>query len=285
MPGTWEVTTSLTSHQRLDVLTWINYLEAHLGREAIDEARRRAVVHATPAQHWLRYADGHLAGYAMVSGELDPSLEMAGGGFDDDLLARVLEIHPQIDWWTRGPQARDSGVDLRTLQFLRVELPVDLEPIPAGALLRIFDPARDEVAWLEQNNAAFASHPEQGAWRRGDLDARTREPWFDPSGFLVLEIDDVLVASCWTKVHELYEERFGEIYVVSVHPQYQGRRLGRVMVTQGLETLRRRGVASAGLFVDDSNLSARALYDSLGFRLVREDHLTRFTREVRGLSA
>ncbi len=61
-------------------------------------------------------------------------------------------------------------------------------------------------------------------------------------------------------------------------PDFQGLRLGRVMVTQGLETLRRRGVARAGLFVDESNTSARALYDSLGFELVREDHLTRFTR-------
>jgi mycothiol synthase len=278
MPATWEVTTSLSSHQRLDVLNWLNYLETHLGREAIDETRRRAVVHATPAQHWLRYADEHLAGYAMVSGDLAPSLEMAGGGFDSDLLTRVLEVYPQIDWWTRGPQARDSGVDLRTLQFLRVELPVALEPVPEGATLRTFDPARDEVAWLEQNNAAFADHPEQGAWHRGDLEARTREPWFDPSGFLVLEIDGALVASCWTKVHELYEERFGEIYVISVDPHYQGRRLGRVMLTQGLETLRQRGVARAGLFVDDSNASARALYDTLGFHLVREDHLTRFCR-------
>jgi ribosomal protein S18 acetylase RimI-like enzyme len=278
MSGTWEVTTSLSSRERLDVLAWITYLETHLGREAIDEARRRAVVHATPAQHWLRYVEGHLAGYAMVSGEREPSIEMAGGAFDAALLARVLELYPQIDWWTRGPQERDDGRDLRTLQFLRVDLPVALEPVPEGATLRTFDPARDEVAWLEQNNAAFADHPEQGAWHLGDLDARTREPWFDPSGFLVLEIEGRLAASCWTKVHELYEERFGEIYVVSVDPAFQGRRLGRVMVTQGLETLRRRGVARAGLFVDESNTNARALYDSLGFELVREDHLTRFSR-------
>ena len=278
MPDVWESTTSLTSRQRLDVLTWLNYLEVHLGREAIDEARRRAVVHETPAEHWLRYQDGYLAGYAMVSNHSEPSLEMAGGGFDPDLLARVLENHPQVDWWTRGPQARDGGHDLRTLQFLCVSLPVAVEAVPEGATLRTFDAARDEDAWLAQNNAAFADHPEQGAWHLSDLDERAREPWFDPSGFLVLEMQGELVASCWTKVHELYQERFGEIYVISVHPRFQGRRLGRVMVTQGLAVLRQRGVSTVGLFVDESNLSARALYESLGFALVREDHLTRFCR-------
>ena len=278
MPGTWESTPTLTSHQRLDVLTWLNYLEVHLGREAIDEARRRAVFHETPAEHWLRYDSEFLAGFAMVTGRDEPSLEMAGGGFDDDLLTRVLERHRQVDWWTRGPQSRDVGDELRTLQFLCVGLPVAVETVPEGATLRTFDPARDASAWLEQNNAAFADHPEQGAWRLSDLDERAREPWFDPSGFLVLEMGDELVASCWTKVHELYQERFGEIYVISVHPRFQGRRLGRVMVTQGLAHLRQRGVSTVGLFVDESNVGARALYESLGFSLVREDHLTRFRR-------
>jgi len=44
-----------------------------------------------------------------------------------------------------------------------------------------------------------------------------------PFGILALEIDGRLAASCWTKVHELHPDRFGEIYIISVHPDFQGR--------------------------------------------------------------
>jgi mycothiol synthase len=95
---------------------------------------------------------------------------------------------------------------------------------------------------------------------------------------LLLEIDGKFAASCWTKVHELHPDRFGEIYVVSVDPAFQGRGLGKVMVTQGLAALRKKGVGEAVLFVDESNAGARKLYESLGFQLRREDRLLRFTR-------
>ncbi len=276
----WQATNALSRHQRLDVLNLLNYLEAHLGREALDESRRRVVVHSSPAQHWLQYRSDVLIGYAMIAGTSTPSLEMAGGGFDETLLTHVLTHYPRIDWWTRGTQEHLPGRELRTLRFLRIRLPVQVADVPAGAHLRTFDPARDEHHWLEQNNAAFADHPEQGAWSLQDLDARAHEPWFDPSGFLILEMDGNVVASCWTKIHEHYQERFGEIYAISVHPSVQGHGLGRVMLTQGLEALRLRGVSVAGLFVDESNTAANALYSSLGFELVREDHLTRFERSA-----
>jgi mycothiol synthase len=145
--------------------------------------------------------------------------------------------------------------------------------------MRVFDPERDCAAWLEQNNRAFADYPEQGAWRLDDLVMRIAEPWFDPSGFLLFEIESRIVASCWTKVHELHPDRFGEIYVISVDPDFQGRRLGVLALTHGLDALRRKGVGRAALFVDDTNTHARALYDQFGFRTVRHDHLVRFSRE------
>ena len=50
-----------------------------------------------------------------------------------------------------------------------------------------------------------------------------------------------------------------------------------MMVLHGLDAIRRKGVSSATLFVDESNVAARGLYESLGFTLEREDCLVRFS--------
>ena len=280
MTETWLRCFSLSPEQRLDVLNLMNRTETHVGREAIDETRRRTVVHGWPAEHWLQYDHAMLVHYAMVTGGDQAEVEMCGGGVDEDLLTQLLVLHEKLDWWTRGSQGptHEKGRVIRTLHLMCVTLPVTSVPVPDGATLRIFETGRDEIAWLEQNNAAFADHPEQGAWRNEDLAYRTSEPWFDPSGFLLLEIDGRLAASCWTKVHELHPDRFGEIYIISVHPDFRNRNLGKVMVTQGLEVLRRKGVADAVLFVDESNTAAKALYISLGFTVLRDDRLVRFGR-------
>ncbi len=278
MASQWSRVLSLTPQQRLDVLSLLDRTEALLGREAIDEGRRRIVVHGWRAEHWLHYDDGVLTRYAMANGDEHATVEMAGGDIDDDLLSHLLAVHEVVDWWTRGTQACEhaQGTVIRMLQLLRVTLPVPVEEVPPGFTLRNFERHCDEEAWIEENNAAFANHPEQGEWQLEDLEERTHEPWFDPSGFLLLEIDGRIAASCWTKVHELHPDRFGEIYVVSVHPDFQRHHLGRVMVTQGLNVLWRKGVSDAVLFVDESNEAAKKLYDSLGFRLEREDRLVRF---------
>ena len=278
MARSWITTSTLTTDQRLNVLNLLNRTDVALGREAIDEARRRTVVHGWDGEHWLQHEGPTLVGYALVSGREAPTVEMCGGAVDLELRDAILEHHARLDWWIRDSAPVDGATLVRTLQLMRVGLPVPVTPIPEHATLRNFEPHSDEHAWLEQNNAAFAHHPEQGAWREEDLAARTLEPWFDPSGFLLLEIDGRLAASCWTKVHELHYERFGEIYVISVHPDFQGRGLGRVMVTQGLDVLRKKGVTDAILFADRSNHEARRLYESLGFHVDREDHLVRFAR-------
>lgn len=279
MTTTWTFTRELSKELRLDVLNLLNRTEARFNREAIDEGRRRIVVHGWNAEHWTCYDGDSLVGYAQSSPGDKTTIEMCGGEIDETLLQTVLATHSQVDWWTRNV-ASDFSTDgqlLRKLLLLDISLPVEVVSIPEHSLLRTFQIGRDEDSWLVQNNEAFANHPEQGAWIRADLEERTHEPWFDPSGFLLLEIDGRIAASCWTKVHELNPERFGEIYVISVHPQFQGRNLGRIMVTQGLRVLREKGVQRAKLFVDESNSVALQMYFNLGFQTEREDQLIRFT--------
>jgi len=266
--------------ERLEVLALLNHVESELGREALDEGRRRVVVHGWRGQHWLRRHDQHLVSYALATGTSPVVVELAGGTVDHDLLHRLEETYDDIEWWTRDKQSdMPHGRVVRTLHLLEVDLPVEVAPLPPGVSLRTFEVGRDEQAWLAQNNRSFADHPEQGAWRLEDLAMRIEEPWFDPSGFLLFELNNRVVASCWTKVHELHPSRFGEIYVISVDPEFQGHHLGRVAVTQGLAVLRRKGVSRASLFVDDTNERALALYERLGFVHVRQDNLWRFHRD------
>ncbi|MGH8995344.1 MAG: mycothiol synthase [Acidimicrobiales bacterium] len=163
----------------------------------------------------------------------------------------------------------------RDLVQMRVPLPIEGARPPAEPFtLRSFRPGADEGAWLTVNNRAFASHPEQGHWDLTTLRARERTDWFDPDGFLMCEEDGRLAGSCWTKVHHDRDPVLGEIYVVSVDPDFQGRGLGKLLAHAGLDWLAKRSPVGM-LYVDGTNTGAIGLYRSLGFGV---DHVDRCYR-------
>ncbi len=277
-PARWESTSHLSERQRDEVLALLARTERRLGREALDEVRRRALIHARAAEHWCqRDAGGQLRGYAQLSPGTPPVVEACGGGVDPELRATLLARHGEVRWWVRARRPPRGTVE-RTLEVRQRRLPLTAAVSwPRDAVLRPFDPARDVERWLAHNNEAFAAHPEQGAWREDELRERLAEPWFDAAGFLVLDDGASIRASCWTKVHDLSAPaaRFGEIYAVSVDPQWRGRGLGRAMVVAGADVLSDHGVDTVVLFVDRDNVAARSLYAALGFEIVRTDVLVR----------
>lgn len=210
----------------------------------------------------------------------------------DAALATVAERGGgRVGAWHRG--AADGGGEamaaaglrpVRVLLQLRAALPVadglDAASQDAAREVRVrpFRVGHDEEPWLEVNRRAFAGHPEQGAWTLEDLARREREAWFDPAGFLLHEVDGRLAAFCWTKVHR--EPPLGEIYVIGVDPDFQGRGLGRALTLAGLGHLAARGVPTAMLYVEATNAPALALYRSLGF--VEHHREVRYELEVAG---
>ena len=178
----------------------------------------------------------------------------------------------QVHAWLRADLERGAARmaarglhPTRELLQLRAPMPPTAlqDAISPPVSVRPFRPGRDEQAWLAVNARAFAGHPEQGAWTIADLERRELAPWFDPGGFLLHDEGTRLAAFCWTKVH--LSPVLGEIYVIGVDPDYQGRGLGRALTRVGLGHLATRGVPTAMLYVERTNTPALVLYRSLGF--------------------
>jgi mycothiol synthase len=146
----------------------------------------------------------------------------------------------------------------------------ELPEVPAGYRLRTFRPGADDAGWLRVNARAFATHPEQGRMSLDDLRARQAEPWFDPEDFFLLtpEDDDADPAAfLWTKTEpgQPAEARDGEIYVLGVDPDHQGKGFGRLLTAVGLAHLARAGATRAVLYVEGDNAPALATYERAGF--------------------
>lgn len=239
------------------------------------------------ARSLLLYDADELIGYAHVdptdevegpSGELVVHPAHRRRGHGKELLRAVLGLTGgRLRLWAHGDHpgagalAASLGMErARSLWQMRRSLfaPLPEAGLPEGVTIRTFVPGQDEEAWLKVNAAAFANHPEQGAWTLDDLLRREREPWFDPEGFFLAFRGDRLAGFHWTKIHgsdEHGHEPLGEVYVVGVDPSQQGTGLGKALTLTGLNHLRSRGLAQAMLYVDESNTWAIRLYESLGF--------------------
>ena len=255
--------------------------------------------------HFLAYDGTYLAGYAHLerglAGEaataevvVDPADRRQGIG---TVLIRALEaaLGPggkALRIWSHGHlegarafAVRDGYANVRELWAMRWSLPPAAEPpgsraetlpdvtLPEGFRSRHLVVGQDEDAWLRVNARAFADHAEQGRMTRHDLDLRIAEPWFDATGFILIEdvrgAEPVLAAFHWTKIVPAADPDMspteGEVYVVGVDPAYQGLGLGRAVTVLGLEHLSERGMTQAMLYVDADNSAAVATYSRLGF--------------------
>jgi mycothiol synthase len=264
------------------------------------EAAERADDHQALGDHaWLDLVQGGRTGFAgLVAWEPghDHAVAYAQVTRGNDSWALELVIHPhhRYEAMSIGPQLLSAALDIvaaeggghvhwwafepteaheqlaaqvglrpgRLLHQMRCPLPpADTTDLPT----RPFVVGQDEEAWLQVNNRAFAAHPEQGGWDLETLQAREKEPWFDPEGFLLHERDGRLAGFCWTKVHDDRDPVLGEIYVIAVDPDFHGLGLGRALTLAGLHSLAARGITVGMLYVDDDNVPARNLYRSLGF--------------------
>ena len=187
----------------------------------------------------------------------------------DDARAAGAE---RVEVWRKpsGPEDAEvmdalGGVSYRALHQMRCPLPLD----DAVLDTRAFAPGKDDEALVRVNNRAFANHPVQGTLTVEALRVDMAQPWFDPEGIRLYEVDGVLAGFCWTKRH--VEPKLGEIYVICIDPDFHGRGLGRPMTAAGLGWLAQQGETTGMLYVEADNVPAIRTYEGLGFDIVRTD--------------
>ena len=124
---------------------------------------------------------------------------------------------------------------------------------------------------LRVNAAAFAHHPEQGSMDAAELAERMAEPWFDPAGLLVADRRRTgMLGFHWTKRHSA---TLGEVYVVGIDPDAQGRGVGRTLVDAGLRApARRRARRGAALRRVGQRAGRARSTRSLGFTHAADRH-------------
>ena len=229
---------------------------------------------------YLNLATGPEDGAGMAELVVHPEARRRGIG-TELIRAALSKTDGRNQFWAHGTleaaRATASSLGLepvRELVQMRRKLH-DLndaaEPsVPDGVRIRTYAGTADDAELLRVNNAAFATHPEQGGWTAADLDERRSESWFDPDGLFLAfdERTDALRGFHWTKVHP-DQTGLGEVYVVGVDPAAQGSGLGGLLTAVGVAHLARRlgGTAepTVMLYVESDNTAALKTYQRLGF--------------------
>jgi mycothiol synthase len=252
--------------------------------DPLDEAAQLRVKHhgISNSVLWLAGTDGFALAHA-GSVDLAVAPGARGQGLGRELAAEALAGDDPLTAWSHndhpaaGVLAEQHGLRrARELWVMRRSADEQLPElvVPEDVTVRGYrDADRDEV--LRVNAAAFAHHPEQGSMDADDLAARMAEDWFDAAGLLVADGGDRLLGFHWTKQHSA---ALGEVYVVAVDPDAQGRGLGRLLTLAGLHHLSGLGVTEVLLYVESDNAPAVRLYSGLGFTHAAADTHVQYRR-------
>lgn len=283
---------ALTADEQRQVREMITAATESDGVAPVGEQVLRELAHDR-TEHLVVTGDDAVIGYLNLSPPSDGSGGMAElvvhprarrhGVGAAMVRAAVAKTGGRNQFWAHGTlesaRALASALGLvpvrELLQMRRAlrESPEPVSPTP-GVQVRTYAGPEDDAELLRVNNAAFATHPEQGGWTEAGLAERRSEPWFDPSGLFLAFGDETsdrpgaLLGFHWTKVHH-DRPGLGEVYVVGVDPSAQGRRLGQMLTAVGIAWLARRLAGfpdpTVMLYVEADNAAAVRTYQRLGF--------------------
>jgi len=233
-----------------------------------------AVVHAGE--------DGTIDGYAAVERRgtlvaVAPDRERRGIG--SELLDWVRHRRSERGWredrqgvGERNERAaallRAAGYE-RVRSYWRMVLALEVSPAPVvpvdGIELRPLRPAEDAEPVYALDLAAFTGAPDYvpetlEEFRSANLHSHDLDPALSAVALRGERFAGFLLARRWE------QESAGYVAILAVHPEEQGRGIGRALLTRAFAAFREAGLAEAQLGVASDNSGALRLYEGLGMR-------------------
>ena len=140
-------------------------------------------------------------------------------------------------------------------------------PIPEGFTLRPLAGEAEVKDYVELHRAAFQTRNMTVEWRARTLRSAGYVPDLD---CVAVAPDGRLAAFCIGWLDRAFSPPRGQIEPMGVHPDYRHMGLGQALLAEVLCRLQAHGAAHVYVETDRERNAALALYQSLGFRLVRE---------------
>lgn len=188
-----------------------------------------------------------------------------------DGLDKIIVFMPEENKvMTNMLELVDFNIERYSYVLERDELEVPEAVFPEEFELKTYEPGRDEEAWCEVRNAAFAKLagnetpiiPEQ-------VREMAKEKDFIEGGMMLLYHKDKPAGV----IRAIKEVERGEAYTfiapIAIKPEYQGRGLGRNLLRAALRFGQSVGMPKAMLCVNGENDKALGLYLKEGFRKIQ----------------
>lgn len=175
---------------------------------------------------------------------------------------READILIQSEGYTAIHQLSDMKLEpLRAFSTPSLQAGLEIRTVTSDHYRAIYD------AWKDAFSGMHTSTPASEEDYQKFLAEHVNSAAFDPSLCQVAWANDQVVGLVWTSIRR----GVGIVEQVATRKAWQGRGIARILLMRSLNVLYERGIQQVRLFTDaDDGQGARSLYESLGFREVKQ---------------
>ncbi len=152
-----------------------------------------------------------------------------------------------------------------------LELSLDLNKVNRQELDRAYCDCRhlregEEEILINIQNRSFSEHWGYNPETMETISYNMSLSHRSPRDIVLACEEDEVTGYCWTEITAVGQ---GRIFMIGSDPDYRGKGIGRKTLLAGLANLKYMGVSDVWLTVDSENKEALSLYESTGFKLLK----------------